>query len=144
VIKSKEQKAMSHEIRIFSVFAIILIFALSFAVTSEAKSKKLVANWQPEIFVYSESEAGDNTPKIDSEHLLSGSIDGIEVKKFIEDAITKKLHSLKITGKLPFELNETNEVNFSDLTGGRNDFSDDELSIGIVPIVTLDNAFTNK
>ena len=83
------------KLKILSVISAILIFTLSFVTTSEAKDKKLVANWSA------------NETNI----LVLGKADLIEktgVKKVLVDAITQKLHSLQAVGKLPFELNETN------------------------------------
>jgi len=119
------------KLKILSVISAILIFTLSFVTTSEAKDKKLVANWSA------------NETNI----LVLGKADLIEktgVKKVLVDAITQKLHSLQAVGKLPFELNETNDFDINSLTNSREDYSDEELHIGIVPIVALDNAYDSS
>ena len=118
-------------LKIFSIVVAVFIFALSFVTTSEAKSKKLVANW---------SANETNILVLGKPDLVNGS----GVKKSIVDAITQKLHSLQAAGKLPFELKESNDFNITSLSNSREDFSDEELQIGIVPIVALDNAYKSS
>lgn len=122
---------MLQKFKIFSVIATVLIFTWCFISTANAKNQKLVANWS----------ANENNI------LVLGKADLIEksgVKKAIVDAITQKLHSLQAAGKLPFELNEKNDINIADLIDSREDYSDEELHIGIVPIVALDNAYSSS
>ena len=120
--------------KIFGIVAAVLIFTLSFATNSEAKSKKLVANWiasEKNILVLGKADL----------------VNGAGVKQAIIEATTQKLHSLKAAGKLPFELKESNggeDVDFFQLANSRLDFSDEELQIGIIPIVALDNAYASS
>ena len=82
--------------KILSIIVAVLIFVLSFATTSEAKGKKLVANW-----IASEKNI-----------LVLGKADLVNksgVKKAIVDATTQKLRSLQAAGKLPFELKESEQ-----------------------------------
>lgn len=99
-------------------------FLLAGSGICSAKAEKMSANWVPNVYsISSEQDSLLRTPG---------------VKQKICQALTDKLKSLQSQGKLPFEVKFSNDVQANAI---QDDYSDTS-SIGIVPIVLMDDSFT--
>lgn len=86
--------------------------------------ESMPANWIPEVYSISASQ--------------NGLLQSPGVKQKICQALTDKLKSLQAQKKLPFEVKFSNDVQAN---GIQDDYSDTS-SIGLVPIVLMDDSFT--
>ncbi len=99
-------------------------FLLAGSSIASAKAERMQANWVPDVYTISSDR--------------DGLLQSAGVKQKICQALTDELKSLQAQKKLPFEVKFSNDVQANAI---QDDYSDTS-SIGLVPIVLMDDAFT--